>query len=112
MEAQARHWALRCQKLADYESLGSTVLSVNLPQIQNPPSGPDPDPPPAPQTCRAYWQGLNAKIGDHDVNIAGRCSVRGTSSATSSQTWTTGPLRLVAELEALPETVRVRTVVL
>ncbi len=110
MEAQRDIGRFVATKLGDYASLGSTVLSVNLPQVQNVPSG---------QTRILHLHRnvpgvlarLNAVIGDHDVNIAGQVlGTRGSLGYVITDLDDAGHTSLVAELEALPETVRVRTV--
>jgi len=111
-EAQRDIGRFVATKLGDYASIGSTVLSVNLPQVQNPPSG----------TTRilhlhrnvpGVLARLNAVIGDHDVNIAGQVlGTRGTLGYVITDLDDDGHENLVDELEALPETVRVRTVTL
>ncbi|MGV8850897.1 MAG: phosphoglycerate dehydrogenase [Propionibacteriaceae bacterium] len=111
-EAQRDIGRFVATKLGDYASIGSTVLSVNLPQVQNAPSG----------TTRilhlhrnvpGVLARLNAVIGDHDVNIAGQVlGTRGTLGYVITDLDDDGHENLVDELEALPETVRVRTVTL
>ena len=111
-EAQRDIGRFVATKLGDYASIGSTVLSVNLPQVQNVPSG----------TTRilhlhrnvpGVLARLNAVIGDHDVNIAGQVlGTRGTLGYVITDLDDDGHQNLVDELEALPETVRVRAVTL
>jgi D-3-phosphoglycerate dehydrogenase len=112
MEAQRDIGRFVATKLADYASLGSSVLSVNLPQIQNTPSG-------LTRILHLHRNvpgvlaRLNAVIGDHDVNIAGQVlGTRGSLGYVITDLDDQGNTSLVAELEALPETVRVRTVAL
>lgn len=109
-EAQQDIGRFVATKLADYESLGSTVLSVNLPQIQNTASG-------LTRILHLHRNvpgvlaRLNAVIGDHDVNIAGQVlGTRGSLGYVITDLDDDGHSELVAELEKLPETVRVRTV--
>jgi D-3-phosphoglycerate dehydrogenase len=111
-EAQRDIGRFVATKLGDYESIGSTVLSVNLPQVQNTPAG----------TTRilhlhrnvpGVLARLNAVIGDHDVNIAGQVlGTRGTLGYVITDIDDDGHENLVDELQALPETVRVRAVTL
>jgi D-3-phosphoglycerate dehydrogenase len=111
-EAQRDIGRFVATKLGDYASIGSTVLSVNLPQVQNTPSG----------TTRilhlhrnvpGVLARLNAVIGDHDVNIAGQVlGTRGSLGYVITDLDDDGHQNLVDELQALPETVRVRTVTL
>ena len=111
-EAQRDIGRFVATKLGDYASIGSTVLSVNLPQVQNTPTG----------TTRilhlhrnvpGVLARLNAVIGDHDVNIAGQVlGTRGALGYVITDLDDDGHQNLVDELEALPETVRVRTVTL
>ncbi len=109
-EAQQDIGRFVATKLADYAALGSTVLSVNLPQVQNTSSG-------LTRILHLHHNvpgvlaRLNAVIGDHDVNIAGQVlGTRGSLGYVMTDLDDAGHAELVAELEALPETVRVRTV--
>lgn len=110
MEAQRDIGRFVATKLADYAALGSTVLSVNLPQVQNTPNG---------KTrilhlhrnVPGVMARLNATVGDHDVNIAGQVlGTRGSLGYVITDLDSAADQGLVAKLEALPETVRVRTV--
>lgn len=97
-------------KLLDYALLGATTLSVNLPQVQSPAAG-------VQRLLHLHHNvpgvlgRLNAVFGDHLVNIAGQVlGTRGSLGYVITDVDDAGHPGLLAELQALPETVRVRSI--
>lgn len=97
-------------KLIDFAYQGATTLSVNLPQVQSQAAG-------VQRLLHLHHNvpgvlgRLNAVFGDHNVNIAGQVlGTRGTLGYVVTDVDDAGHPGLLAELAALPETVRFRAI--
>ena len=110
LEAQRDIGRFVSGKLLDFAFLGATTLSVNLPQVQSQASG-------VQRLLHLHHNvpgvlgRLNAVFGDHNVNIAGQVlGTRSTLGYVVTDVDDAGHPGLLAELAALPETVRVRAI--
>ncbi len=110
IEAQRDIGRFVSTKLLDYALHGATTLSVNLPQVQSSAGG-------VQRLLHLHHNvpgvlgRLNAVFGDHQVNIAGQVlGTRGTFGYVITDIDDAGHPGLLAELAALPETVRVRSI--
>ena len=109
-EAQQDIGRFVANKLADYVDYGTSILSVNLPQVQQPVAG----------KLRllhlhanvpGVLARVNAVIGNHHVNIAGQqLATRGGLGYVVTDLDENNHPALFHDLVGLPETVRVRSI--
>ncbi len=110
-EAQVDIGRFVAGKLTDYVRSGATVMSVNLPSVQVGDSVPVSRVLHLHHNVPGVLATLNAVFGDNEVNIESQVlSTRGQMGYVITDLASPLPQRLIDELLALPETVRLGTI--